>query len=333
MRKTIELKTIEAHTCGEPTRIIVDGMPQIKGNTMLEKQQYMKDHLDHFRTAIVDEPRGHRDMFSAVITDPCSLDADFGALFFSSECYENMSVHATICICTAAVNERWVNVKEPETIIKIDTPSGLVNVRVQVSGGKAVNVAMKNVPSFVYSEDQKVMTKNFGEITGDVVFGGTSQFQINTDQLGLDISPDNSEKLLDVAMDVLKNGCKSLEFHHPTLPINSVDYILFYSDKTEDEQAVGRNCIMLGDRQLDRSPSGTSARTAYLYTKGEIAIGQETLHENILGMTYTGKVVEATRVGAFPAVVNEIAGRAYLTGRCDFIIDEEDPMSFGFRLI
>ena len=125
MKKIIELKTIEAHTCGEPARIIVEGMPQIKGNTMLEKQQYMKENLDQFRTAITAEPRGHRDMFSAVITDPCSQEADFGAIFFSSGFYENMSVHAMICICTAAVNERWLNVKEPETVIKVDTCSGL----------------------------------------------------------------------------------------------------------------------------------------------------------------------------------------------------------------
>ena len=258
--------------------------------------------------------------------------ADFGVLFFRSDGYYNMNVHAAICICTAAVDERWVNVKEPETIIKLDTPSGVVTVRVAVSGGLAQSVTLKNVPSFIYSENQSVVTSSHGTITGDVVFGGTSQFHIDTDKLGLTIDPANVEELLEIGMDVLANVNKYVEFHHPTMPINTVDYILFYSRKAANEKAVGRSCIMLGYRQMDRAPSGTSARTAYLYQKGEIGLGEETLHENILGMTYSGKVLEETMVGEYPAVINEISGIANLTGRCDFYINEDDPLAYGFRL-
>ncbi|MBQ1302901.1 MAG: proline racemase family protein [Firmicutes bacterium] len=331
MKKIIELKTIEAHTCGEPARIIVEGMPQIKGNTMLEKQQYMKENLDQFRTAITAEPRGHRDMFSAVITDPCSQEADFGAIFFSSGFYENMSVHAMICICTAAVNERWLNVKEPETVIKVDTCSGMITVHVEVSGGRAGKVTMRNVPAFIYSENQVVHTDAFGDITGDVIYGGASLFQIDADKLGIPIDPEHSEDLIDIAMDVLGHK-DELEFRHPELPIDTVDYILFHSANTKSPDSVGINCIMLGERRLDRSPSGTTGRTGYLYLKGKIGLNETTIHENLLGMTYTGTAVEETTVGDFPAVVAEISGRAYITGRCDFIIDEDDPMGYGFRL-
>lgn len=168
-----ELKTIEMHTCGEPARIVIDGMPELRGSTMQEKEQDMREHYDNLRTAIIQEPRGHQNMFGIVLTKPCRPEADFGVLFLNGVGYEGMCGHGTICLATAAVNEGWIPLTEPETVMKIDTVTGLVPVRIRVKDGRAQSVTLQNVPSFVYSTDQEIHTDHHGTVRADIVFGGT----------------------------------------------------------------------------------------------------------------------------------------------------------------
>ncbi|MCX7614394.1 MAG: proline racemase family protein [Clostridiales bacterium] len=328
------IETIEVHTCGEPCRIIVNGLPELKGSTMHEKELYMKEHYDFIRTALLHEPRGHQNMFGAVVTKPCSENADFGVLFLNGVGYESMCGHGTICFCTVAINEKWITVTEPVTVLHIDTPSGLIPVHVTVKDGKAQEVTLQNVPAFVYSENNEVITNSHGTISVDVLFGGISFAHVNVDKLGIEITSENTDVLIDLAMDLQDNVNKYAEFHHPYLPIDTIDFIELCSEKTAGEKTVGRNCVIFGKKQIDRSPcgTGTSARLAYLYKNGRVGINEITYHENLLGIPFKGEITQEVKVGDFTAVVTKISGKAFITGRSNYIIDEEDPMAFGFLL-
>ncbi len=327
-----ELKTIEMHTCGEPARIVYEGMPELRGETMQEKEQDMREHYDNLRTAIMQEPRGHRNMFGIVLTKPCCPEADFGVIFFNGIGYEGMCGHGTICLATAAVNEGWIPVTEPETIMKIDTVTGLVPVRILVKDGKAQSVTLQNVPSFVYSVDQVIHTASHGVVHADIVFGGNVFALINVDELGIPMELINLRALTQLAMDVLANINAEVSFKHPTLPFSKIEFMLLYSEKDAAPGFCGRNCIIFEGEQIDRSPCGTgvSARVTDLIYRGKLAVGEETLHENLMGQHFVGKAVTAEKVGDFSAVRVEITGTAYKTGSCSFIIDENDPLTYGF---
>lgn len=328
-----ELKTIEMHTCGEPARIVIDGMPELRGSTMQEKEQDMREHYDNLRTAIIQEPRGHQNMFGIVLTKPCRPEADFGVLFLNGVGYEGMCGHGTICLATAAVNEGWIPLTEPETVMKIDTVTGLVPVRIRVKDGRAQSVTLQNVPSFVYSTDQEIHTDHHGTVRADIVFGGNVFALINADEQGIPMTLESLRPLTNLAMDVLAHVNDDASFRHPELPaFRKIEFMLLYSDKDAAPGYSGRNCIIFEGEQTDRSPCGTgvSARVADLVHRGRLAIGEETAQYNLMGQRFTGKAVAAEQVGGFPAVRVEISGTAYKTGSCTFLIDENDPLTYGF---
>ncbi len=327
-----EIKTIEMHTCGEPARIVISGMPELKGATMLEKQQDMQEHYDHLRTAVILEPRGHQNMFGIILTAPCNSQADFGVLFMNGVGYEGMCGHGTICLATAAVNEKWIEVKEPETTMCIDTVTGLVSVRIQVKEGKAQSVTLQNVPSFVYSIDQPIHTDGYGTVKADIVFSGNVFALVNVDTLSVELKLDNLKELIALAMDVLKHVNQDASFQHPLLPISKIEFILLYSEKNKSSDMEGNNCIIFEGEQIDRSPcgTGTCARVTDLYYRNQLKLGEATYHGNLMGQTFRGIVVGTEKVGDFTATRVEISGKAYKTGSCDFIIDESDPLTYGF---
>ncbi len=329
----IELKTIEMHTCGEPARIVYEGMPELKGETMQEKERDMRENYDNLRRAMMQEPRGHRNMFGIVLTKPCRPEADFGVIFFNGIGYEGMCGHGTICLATAAVNEGWIPVTEPETIMNIDTVTGLVPVRIRVKDGKALSVTLQNVPSFVYSVDRTIHTTSHGVVHADIVFSGNVFALINVDELDIPMKLENLRNLTALAMDILAHINEEVRFKHPTLPFDKIEFMLLYSEKAAAPGHCGRNCIIFEGEQIDRSPCGTGvgARVTDLIYRGKANFGQETMHENLMGQYFVGKAVTAEKVGDFPAVRVEITGRAYKTGSCSFIIDEEDPLTYGFN--
>lgn len=334
MKFSRTIQAIDSHTAGEATRIVVGGIPNIKGNTMPEKKQYLEDHLDHIRTAIMLEPRGHNDMFGSVMTQPCDPDADFGIIFMDGGGYLNMCGHGSIGAMTVAVETGVVPMEEPVTKVVMEAPAGIIKGDVKVENGKVQSVSIFNVPAFLYKRDQEVELPGVGKVKFDISFGGSFFAIVHASQLGLKIEPKNAAKLTDLAMELRDIINRDIEIQHPTLEhIKTVDLVEIWDEPT-NEKATYKNVVIFGQGQVDRSPcgTGTSAKLATLHAKGELKEGEKFVYESILGTMFEGEIVGTTKVGEFDAVLPKITGSAYMTGFNNFLIDEDDPVKHGFIL-
>ena len=330
MKSEKTLFTVESHTMGEPLRLIVGGMPTVKGSTMAEKKDYLEEHYAYLREAMIQEPRGHKDMFGAVLVPPCIPEADLGVIFMHGQGYHNMCGHGTIATSTIAVETGLVDVKEPETLIKLNPPAGLVTVHVHVEEGKAKSVSFENVPSFLYKRDVELDVEGYGKVKADITFGGSFFALVDYRELGIEIEPENCEKLISAGMAVVRAANEQLEIQHPELPINTVDLCEIYGP-AKSEDADMQN-IAVFDNQIDRSPcgTGTSAKVATLYAKGELGLNEEFVYESVIRTKFTGKAIKETKVGEFDAIIPEITGSAYITGYSQWMIDPDDPVKHGF---
>ncbi len=326
------LTVVDTHTLGEFTRIVVGGMPEIKGDTILEKQAYIREHYDYIRTALMLEPRGHRDMFGAIITDPVHEEADFGVVFMETEDYTNMCGHGSIGCSTMAVETGLVKAVEPYTEVVLDTPAGIVRASVRVENGKAIEVNIVNVPSFVYKENLETVVAG-KTYRYDLVFGGQFFPMVDVEQTGLAICKENAKELIDIGIGILHNVAKEQEMKHPFLPITNVTTMEFYG-KPHDEDSDMSNIVVFGNYQADRSPcgTGTSAKLAMLYQSGELGVGDSIVNESFMGTKFTGRIQDVVQVGDYTAVIPEITGSAYLTGIGTYLIDPTDPLKYGFLI-
>lgn len=334
MKFSRTIQAIDSHTAGEATRIVVGGIPNIKGNTMPEKKQYLENHLDHIRTAIMLEPRGHNDMFGSVMTQPCDPDADFGIIFMDGGGYLNMCGHGSIGAMTVAVETGVVPMEEPVTKVVMEAPAGIIKGDVKVENGKVQSVSIFNVPAFLYKKDQEVELPGVGKVKFDISFGGSFFAIVHASQLGLKIEPKNAAKLTDLAMELRDIINRDIEIQHPTLEhIKTVDLVEIWDEPT-NEKATYKNVVIFGQGQVDRSPcgTGTSAKLATLHARGELKEGEKFVYESILGTLFEGEIVGTTKVGEFDAVLPKITGSAYMTGFNNFLIDEDDPVKYGFIL-
>lgn len=325
---------IDSHTMGEPTRIVVGGVPNIPGKTMPEKKAYLEKNLDYVRTAIMLEPRGHNDMFGSIITQPTKGDADLGIIFMDGGGYLNMCGHGSIGAATVAVETGMVPVVEPVTDITLEAPAGLVKAKVKVENGKAKEVSIINVPAFLYKRDIEVDVPGIGKVIMDISFGGSFFAIVKAEKLGVEISPSNAQKLIKIGMKVLKAVNKQIKVQHPILThIKTVDLCEIYGPAKSKDAAM-QNAVVFGKGQLDRSPcgTGTSAKIATLYAKGELRMNEDFIYESILQTKFKGKVIGETKVGEFDAVIPQITGASYITGHNQFFIDPEDPVKYGFEL-
>ena len=321
------LHAIDSHTAGEPTRILIGGLPTIKGATMPEKKAYLEKNLDHIRTAVMLEPRGHNDMFGSILTTPTVDEADFGIIFMDGGGYLNMCGHGTIGAVTAAIETGMVEMVEPVTKVVLEAPAGIVRAEAEVKDGKVQKVSFVNVPAFLYKKDQKVVLDG-KEITLDISFGGSFFAIVNAKQLGLEIKPENTTALTDLALRLRDVINAEIEIQHPTLAhIKTVDLVEIFDEPTHPE-ATYKNVVIFGQGQVDRSPcgTGTSAKMATLYAKGELKEGQKFVYESILGTLFYGEIVGTDKVGEYDAVIPKVAGSAYITGFNHFVIDETDPV-------
>ncbi len=328
------INTIDSHTMGEPTRIVVGGIPFIKGNTMAEKKQYLIDEMDYLRCAIMHEPRGHQNMFGSIITQPCDMQADFGIIFMDGGGYLNMCGHGSIGAVTAAIETGMVKPCEPYTDVIMDTPAGLIAAKAKVSDEKVEEVSFVNVPAFLYKKDVLVDVPDIGQVKLDISFGGSFFAIIHADELGIKIEPKNSNKIVDLGLKIRDTINKQVEIKHPTLShIKTVDLVEIY-DSASNKDANYKNVVVFGQGQIDRSPcgTGTSAKLAALFAKGEINEGETFIYESILGTLFKGKIVGKTKVGDFDAIIPEISGSAYITGFNTLLIDNKDPVKYGFVL-
>lgn len=329
------IRVIDTHTAGEPTRFILSGAPELPGATIMEKKNYMMTHEeDKFRCALMHEPRGHKDMFGAMIVPPCAPDADMGLIFMDGSIYDNMCGHGSIGAGMLAVERKLVEVREPVTKIRLDTPAGVVQVAVDVKDGHATGVALENVPCFMYRQDAVVHTEHYGDVTGDVVFGGNFFFIADADKLGLSLEKQNAKELVRFSVELMRCANEQLSVQHPELPINEITIIELYSKKVHDPAADLHDFVMAGDGQIDRSPcgTGTCAKMAAMYARGELKIGQPFVYEGICDMPFTGRILGTTKVGEFEAILPEIKGMAYITAESTLILDDRDPLRGGFVL-
>lgn len=334
MNSIRSIHAVDTHTMGEPTRIIVSGIPKIPGHTMADKKKYLETHMDHIRTSTMHEPRGHSDMFGSIITAPCNEAADFGIIFMDSGGYLNMCGHGSIGAATMAVETGIVAAIEPITEIVMDAPAGLIRARATVIDGKVKEVSIINVPSFLYKRDVVLHTPELGDICFDIAFGGSFFAIVHASQLKLKVEPSQIDALKSMGISLRQLINESIPIQHPTLThIHQVDLVEIYEESNHPE-AHYKNVVVFGNGQIDRSPcgTGTSAKIATLFSKGQLLINQVFVYESILGTLFKGKVIETTQVGDYPAIIPVITGSAYITGFNHFVINPDDPVKYGFSL-
>lgn len=329
----MQLKTIECHTVGEYCRILLNP-PEMKGKDMIERKQYLEKHHDNVRTALMFEPRGHHDMFGAILCDPIHEEADFGIIYMDGGGYLNMCGHCTIGAVTAILEGGLMEMKEPETPVVLDAPAGIIRTVAHCKDGKVTGVTLTNVPSFRYLADVKTSYKG-KEIVYNICFGGSFFAIVDVEKyLGLKVCPENAGALTEFAIFMLKDSNAKNHIQHPELDITSVDLVECYST-TDTPDADLRNLVIFGDPadpQLDRSPcgTGTSAKMSLLHALGELPLNQEFVYESFIGTKFYGKVVEETKVGDYDAVIPQVTGACYICGEATWIIDEDDPLTYGF---
>jgi len=325
--------TIDTHTGGNPTRTITSGAPKLIGNTMTEKMVYMQKHHDDFRRALMFEPRGHEVMSGCVLTEPCDPTADIGVVFIETGGYLPMCGHDTIGLCTALIEGGTFPVDK--NIIRLDTPAGLVVANLAIDNGKVTQVTFTNIPSFLYRKDVSVTVDGIGAVHLDIAYGGNFYGLIDARMLGLSLTPDNASNIVQVAVKIRDEVNRQVKVVHPEIPvIQGMTHVEFYGDPVAPE-ANCRNTVVVPPGGIDRSPcgTGTSAKVATLYAKGELEKGQIFVHESIVGSLFYARVLEDTTVAGFPAVIPEISGSAWVTGFHDFVLNDRDTQNNGFLLI
>jgi trans-L-3-hydroxyproline dehydratase len=329
-----EIQTIDAHTGGEPLRIIISGFPKLDGNTLLEKRASAKNQFDEIRKALIWEPRGHADMYGAIILDPDTTSADFGVIFIHNEGYSTGCGHAVIALTKVFVETGLVPLNEPETKVKMDVPSGFIKSYAKVKNGKVTGVRFKNVPSFVQLIGAKVDVPGIGTINYDLAFGGAFYVFVDVAQLGLDCTAKYQNQLIETGMKIKHAVMNSVEMVHPLEPDMNFLYGTIFTDGSKNPSHHSRNVCIFAEGEMDRSPTGTgvSARAAILHAKGKIKLGESIIIESIIGSTFSVKVVTTTTFGHYDAVIPEVSGNAYITGKNTFWINPEDPLKNGFVL-
>jgi trans-L-3-hydroxyproline dehydratase len=331
MRFERVISTIDAHAAGEPLRIITAGLPPLPGGTVLERRRYMAEHYDDIRRTLLFEPRGHADMYGAVLTPPVTPGADFGVLFLTNEGYSTMCGHGVIALTTVLLDTGMVNRCEPRTEVVYDSPAGLIRASAAVEDGRVTSVAFRNVPAFRYADHLDLAT-SAGPVRADVSYGGAFYALVDAADLGLETLPENAAALTRLGMEIKRAVDREIEVVHPDEPELRGIYGTIISEPPRTAGGDGRNITIYAEGAVDRSPcgTGTSAKLACLYADGRIPIGKPYVHESVIGTTFTGRVLEETSVGPYPAVETEIAGRGFLTGFQQFVVDPEDVTAGGF---
>lgn len=331
------ITAIDAHAAGEPLRIITGGLPELHGITMLERRRYMQQHYDHIRKALMWEPRGHRDMYGCVLTQPVTPEADLGVLFMHNEGYSTMCGHGVIALVTTLLQTGALPAKGQHTPVNLDTPAGLIHATAHLdTSGKVEYVSFLNVPSFLYASDVELNVPVYGRLTVDIAFGGAFYAFLPAAQPGLSIALEHANQLAAAGDMITKAVNAVLPVKHPLEEDLGFLYGTIFTGPPEDPAHHSRNVCIFANAEVDRSPTGTgvSARLALHYAKGEITGGQQIIIESILGAasTFSGRVAGRTQVGPYQAVVPEVSGRAFITGEHEFVIDPSDELGRGFLL-
>ncbi|HZR51606.1 MAG TPA: 4-hydroxyproline epimerase [Streptosporangiaceae bacterium] len=325
--------SVDSHTEGMPTRVITGGVGVLPGRSMADRRRYLMSERDDLRTLLMYEPRGHASMSGAILQPPTRPDADAGVVFIEVSGCLPMCGHGTIGVATVLVETGMVEVKEPVTQIRLDTPAGLVEAAVEVLDGRAAAVTIRNVPSYLHLRDARITVPGFGELTVDLAWGGNFYAVLPAAAVGQDVAPPRHDDLVRIGQLVMTAVNEQLTFAHPEHPdIDVCHHVIFTAPGDDEVSARGATSIHPG--WIDRSPcgTGTSARMAQLFTRGDLALGEDFVHESLIGSRFTGRLVSETHVGDFPAVVPTVRGRAWVTGLSSYLLDPDDPFPAGFLI-
>lgn len=324
---------LDSHTAGEPTRLVIGGVPFLSGRDIVEKTRFLAENMDYIRTTLTREPRGHAPMHAAVVTPPSSEEADFGLIIMSALGYLRMCGHALIGAVTSLLEAGIVAAREPETKLSVETLAGNIAVRARVSqDGRVESVTFRNQPAFVYKSDVEVDVESIGKLSVDIAYGGLWYAIVEARKVGLEIELHNLEGLIRSAALIREAVNAHVSAVHPqTGALESIPQVLFVGPPVHPE-ADGRNFVTSKELGFDRSPCGTGscAKMALLYARGDLCLHQDYVHESIIGTLFRGRLVEETKVGSISAVVPEITGSAYITGISHILIDPRDPIKHGF---
>jgi proline racemase len=324
------LAAVDSHTEGMPTRVVTGGVETLPGDTMLERKLRFEAERDDLRLLLMREPRGHAAMSGAILQPPTRDDADWGVLFIEVSGCLPMCGHGTIGVATVLVETGMVAVSEPETLVRLDTPAGLVEARVAVSGGHAQAVTIRNVAAFLHARDQVADVDGLGEVRYDMAFGGNFYAIVDAASVGLEVDPARAQELIDAGARI------RTAIPEPVHPVDEriagCHHVVFHAPGRDGADA--RNATSIHPGWLDRSPcgTGTCARMAALHARGQLALGDEFVNESVIGTRFVGRLVDETEVGGVPAVVPEVTGRAWITAMGQYLLDERDPFPAGFAL-
>ena len=327
------ITVVDAHTEGEPLRVILAGFPDPQGTSILERRRHARQTLDHLRTALMWEPRGHADMYGCLITPAVSPEADFGVLFMHNEGYSTMCGHGIIGVSTVALETGILAAREPETRIVIDTPAGLVTARARVAKGRVESVAFDNVPSFAAALDQQVEVPHLGPVRFDLAFGGAFYAYVQAADVGLKCEPKSLRDLIDRGMAIKHAVMEQHPVAHPFEPELSFLYGTVFIEPGGDG-VHSRNACVFAEGQVDRSPTGTgvSGRVAIHFARREIGLDEPLVIESLIGTRFTASAVSETEFGPHRAVIPRVEGRAFITGINELLLDPRDPLKDGFIL-
>lgn len=329
------IRTINYHHIGAETCFITEGVPPLRGKTMQEKMKYMRENYDHIRKAIMRAPRGSRDLFGGVITEPVSDNAHCGVFYMGAitdSTYYPMCGGGIVALATMLINTGKVTPHEPVTEVVIDTALGQVNCKAKVKDGKAIEVTFTNVPAFIYTKGLEIDTNDFGRIKVDIGYGGGS-FCVFVDmgKIDFDLKRERINDMIDPAIKIIEKVNNKIECIHPENDdINRLDSCM-YCDYDGDK---GRELLVLGDGLIGRCPSGTgtSARMIREYDNNKLKMGEEFVQKCMIDTSLKGKLVKKTQVGNIDAYISKITSSAYLTGIHEFFIEEDDPLKEGYVL-
>ncbi|MDH3404453.1 MAG: proline racemase family protein [Acidobacteriota bacterium] len=342
---------VDAHTGGEPFRVVVEGHPAIPGATMLAKRRWAEEHADALRRLLVLEPRGHADMYGCFLTEPVSPGSDFGILFLHNAGFSTMCGHGIIAISTvvletgmlarmpagrtpAAGNGFAEQALDLAIDLAIDSPAGPVRARAALEGGRVARVAFRNVPSFVVELDAAIEVPAYGRVRYDLAFGGAFYAVVSAPSVGLQCTAERFADIVAAGREIKRAIVAGRAIEHPLAPDLGFLYGVVFVGPAADASHHSRNVCVFADGEVDRSPTGTgvSARLAIHHARGDLLRGQAITVESLLGSTFRGRVVAETSCGPYPAIVPEVEGSATICGRYELLLDPADPFPRGFLL-
>lgn len=326
-----KITTVEMHTGGEPLRVFTSGLPELPGDTVLDKRRYFSEHYDQLRTATMWEPRGHSDMYGAVITP--SREADLDVFFLHNEGYSTMCGHAIIAITTLAFETGLIERTGARRELTIDVPAGRIHATAIMSGERVERVSFRNVPSFAYRRDQHIDVAGLGNVRFDIAYGGAFYAIVDAQPLGFTLQPREFNWLIDYGRRIKLAVMAAMNIEHPFEADLGFLYGTIFTGPAQQPGHHSRNVCIFADGEVDRSPtgSGVSARAALHYARGDLPLDTPITIESILGSTMTVRAVQATRFGPHAAIIPEVSGTAHITGRNELYLDPDDPLGNGFN--